>query len=431
MRRLTLFQVGDVHFPDHAEADADVKDGAFPASLISATSSKQLMASTRELVAQLADAPGAGLIFSGDLTSKGDLAAYGECVDYLVNAFLLDNPEHWDPSRIHVVPGNHDVNRDLAAEQMSGDLFSKFAPLRAAWARHGLDVIAIETPRRSYLSEEGARIDLFGLNSCLGCGEKRSVSNEIQAHVRNGLLQLELDDEGIDSFMVSLLESTTETIDAPAIAEFDIGLVCEAIRTESAIGLPVLIGHHNVLQQAQPRFDLYTDLVNAGMFRSRLAGLAIPILYLHGHIHSDAIEVVHQATPDSGQLVLISCPEFKDGFNRIEICFTEAGVPVGCVIHKFRRRLHGGIAQEGAPVRIPLMRAEPTMSGTARTIAQVLFAKPDIGLVADIHRDLESTLTVEQVAEAVQELEWLGIVDVLSAELPPKSWRLRVVAGDD
>lgn len=428
MQRLTIFQVGDVHYPEHNAADADVKDGAFPASLIAATTSSQLQASTRELVGQLDDHPDAILVLSGDLTSRGDLSAYEECVDYLVEAFLLDDPDTWTQGRIHVVPGNHDVNRPLAAAQSPEDLHSKFEPLREAWAKHGLDVLAVNEPRRSHVTSDEARVELFGLNSCLGCGEQRLIPTEIQERVRDGLKDHGLSEPDIDDFMDSLVSSTTETIDAPALREADIDIVHTAIHQESPMGLPILIGHHNILQQALPRFDLYTDLVNAGMFRSRLASLGRPVLYLHGHIHSDAIEVIEQATPDRGQLVLISCPEFIDGFNRIELWFTDEGTAIGCLIRKFRRRLHGGVSQEGEPVRVAFLRPELTMSALARRVATIVLARPDIGLISEIQRELAGSTSVEEIVEAVQELEWLGMLEVLSADRPPRSWRLRMVA---
>lgn len=428
MQRLTIFQVGDVHYPEHNAVDADVKDAAFPAPLITVTTSAQLQGSTRELISQLATSSEAVIVFSGDLTSRGDLDSYRECVDYLVEAFLLDDPTLWSADRIHVVPGNHDVNRDLAAAQPAEDLHSKFEPLHAAWARHGLDVLVVGSPRRTIHTSGTARVDMFGLNTCLGCGEQRTIPANIQTSVRSGLEATAMDASEVDAFMLNLVESTTETIDAPALAEADIGAIHHAVRTEAELGLPVLVGHHNILQQALPRFDLYTDLVNAGMFRSRLASLGTPVLYLHGHIHSDAIEMVQQATPDQGQLVLISCPEFKDGFNRIEICFDEVGTALGCIITKFRVRLHAGISQEGQPVRISFMQQEPALSELARDIATVVLKEPEIGLLSELHKQFKDRATIEQVGEAVQELEWLGLLEVLAADRPPRSWRLRVVA---
>lgn len=427
MQRVTIFQVGDVHFPEHNAVDADVKDQAFPASLVNVTTSSQLQGATKALITQLATAPDAAIVFSGDLTSRGDLDSYRECVDYLVQAFLLTDAAKWNPDRIHVVPGNHDVNRQLAAVQSADDLHTKFHPLRDAWQRHGLDVLPAAAPRHTTHGNASARVDLFGLNTCLGCGEQRTLPTGIQDSVRNALQATTLTPDEIDDLMRDLVASTTETIDAPALAQDDIGEVCEFVLTRDDVGLPVLIGHHNVLQQALPRFDLYTDLVNAGMFRSRLSSLDRPVLYLHGHIHSDAIEIVEQATPDHGQLVSISCPEFKDGFNRIDVCFNDDGVALGCIITKFRVRLHSGIAQDGEPIRIPLLQQEPALSSVARDAAAHVLADPEIGLISELHKRLGGTISMEEVGEAVQELEWLGILQVLAAGKAIRSWRLRVV----
>lgn len=339
MKVLTVLQVGDVHYPDHLGQHADVKDQALDPELVKVATASELQASTRALLAALGESPEALVAFTGDLTSKGDLDQYTRCVDFLDGALLLGSR---DSERIHVVPGNHDVNRTLAAGAPPEDLYSKFTPLAKAWTARNLHVIATDGVRETQLEGEGCSMRAYGLNSCLGCGERRQIPAQLRA-----ALTKQLEDHGLPSaeavaFTETFADANAEIVDAPAYAEGHVHHVYEGIRESPETSVAVLIAHHNVLQQAQPRFDLYTDLINAGMFRARLSSLDVPVLYLHGHIHSDPVEQVTQDAPDRGQLVCISAPEFRDGFNQIDVAFADSGIPLGCVIRRFRVRLHGG-----------------------------------------------------------------------------------------
>ncbi len=271
---------------------------------------------------------------------------------------------------------------------------------------------------------------IIGLNSCFGCGEARAIPATTFVAIDEALSKEGLTDEATKR-VLDAVRSASETIDAPAFMADHIDTVQGEIRRNSGDDLPVLIGHHNILQQALPRFDLYTDLVNAGMFRSRLSGLGGPALYLHGHIHSDPIETVEQYTPDRGQLVCISCPEFVDGFNMIEVWFTDSGIPLGCTVHRYRTRLHGGLSADASPVRISFLRGDAALSALARRVVALLLQKPSMGLVSEVEIALADATPTADVATALKEVEWLGLVDILSPERSPKSWRLRVVNTDD
>ena len=56
--------------------------------------------------------------------------------------------------------------------------------------------------------------------------------------------------------------------------------------------LSVIVAHHNLLPQRLPRLAPYTELVNGGALRASLGELGKPVLYLHGHIHEDPIEIL-------------------------------------------------------------------------------------------------------------------------------------------
>jgi 3',5'-cyclic AMP phosphodiesterase CpdA len=434
MQRLTIFQVGDVHFPEHNAPDADVKDASFPVSIVKATTTSELQAATRALLGELGHEPDALLVISGDLTSRGDLTEYQNCVNFLVQAFVLSDIAKWDPNRVHVVPGNHDVDRTLTQTFPEEDLHSKFGPLTDAWKAHGLDVLATIGPRTTEIVKDNAQMHVHSLNSCLGCGELRALPESLSVHLVDKLTAGGLPEDEVTRLVKGALDTFGETIDAPAFAEDDIASVYHKIGQAEEPHLAVVAAHHNLLQQALPRIDLYTDLVNAGMVRSRLCSLDTPILYLHGHIHSDPVESIVQSAPDHGQLICVSAPEFKHGFNRIDVYFADSGVPLGCVVRKFRVREHGGTSEDSNPIRIRFDRYESSMSPLAQRIALCLIAQPTCGTVHHLIETFGATGELPDptdVAAALKEVEWLGLVEVLNADRDPKHWRLRVVTSND
>lgn len=429
MQHLTILQVGDVHFPDHNKPDADLKDDTLAEALISTATAPELQAATRALLAAIGDYPSALLAFTGDLTSRGDLAEYVSCVEFLDQAFLLSDVTRWSNPQLHVVPGNHDVNRPLAATAPPGDLFYKFEPLQEAWAARGLDVIATASVRKTTVGIGTCSLHAYGLNSCLGCGERRNVPATLREALAARLVTAGLSVDEVAVILDEVLSAHPEVIDAPAYAEAHVDSIYEAVRSAEPSAIAVLITHHNLLQQAQPRLDVYTDLLNAGMLRSRLSSLDVPVLYLHGHIHSDPIEVVSQASPDQGQLICISAPEFRDGFNRIDIAFNNEGTPIGCIVTRYRVRLHGGTSLEPA-VRIRFNTYESSISPLAAEAASGILSHPHCSSLADV-RQLVSAKPTDMsdldLASAIEEVEWLGIIEIINRERPLRNWRLRAV----
>jgi hypothetical protein len=429
--RLTILQVGDVHFPTHDAANVDQKDSSVPETLVKLGTGSILQASTRALIGAIAEEPRALLVFTGDLTTAGALAGYRNCVSYLVRALDLDDSSRWSQDRLQVVPGNHDVDRKLVKPN---DLFAKFKPLRDVWDEHALPIIATTNARRTLLTDGPASLTAYGLNSCLGCGEKRKISvairKLIEKRVTRALVKAEVEKTKAVKGAVAVTRGLGETLDAPAYSHDDVQWVCEDIAT-SGVGLPVLIAHHNLLQQATPRVGLYTDVMNAGLLRTRLGGLRRPVLYLHGHIHDDPIESVVQSAPGAGQIVCISVPEFHQGFNKIEITFSDDGRPLGCAITRYRTS-PGGVAAPEAPVRVRFESDDFPMSPLAATVAAHLLENAGTSSLKELMtRQDSSTVNEERLYRAVEEVEWLGLVRVLDRERPFGQRRLRVVPRNE
>jgi len=162
---VSLLQIGDVHLPDHISAPlVDLKDHGFPDKVVRLATPRPLQNVLRELahIASTVDA----ILLCGDLTSRGDIEGYDRCVDQLVP--LLGLSSHPIDS-VHVVPGNHDINRTLVA---GPDLFSKFRPLELAWKRHSLPILSTSHCRASAISAAGLeRYDVENV-FYLCCGTK-------------------------------------------------------------------------------------------------------------------------------------------------------------------------------------------------------------------------------------------------------------------
>ncbi len=129
--------------------------------------------------------------------------------------------------------------------------------------------------------------------------------------------------------------------------------MCAHLAGGAARLISIVLSHHNLLPQAIPRVALYAELLNAGVARSRLLGLHKTILYCHGHIHDDPIEVLTDPQNPGSQVILISAPTLSRGFNTITTEFGRKGFPLGCIITAHRLRKRDG-SVERRSVRVPL-----------------------------------------------------------------------------
>jgi hypothetical protein len=90
MKILRIMHIGDVHFPDaQKETQADIKDLAFPSVVTNAMLVHPLQSVIRAATIELKRTTVHGIVFSGDLTSRGDIDGYMACIDYLSNALNL------------------------------------------------------------------------------------------------------------------------------------------------------------------------------------------------------------------------------------------------------------------------------------------------------------------------------------------------------
>jgi len=427
MRRLRIIQIGDIHFPD-AHPLVDATDPGMPSSVITAVAPNPLQNMMRSVLSVCQDNTDlAGIFLCGDLTSRGDLAGYRDCVAYLRQAIHTACPQFWNSNSIHVVPGNHDVDRSLA-DPAGTDLFQKFSPLRDVWNDPGGPILSISSLRCTTVNIDTAYASLFSLNSCLGCGERRYLPAEL-SQFPTILRRL---NPGMHSDR--LFELLGEQLDTPAFAETHMSELVQAIRDLPAEMATVATAHHNILPQALPRIAVYTEVLNSGLVRSRLAQCGRRVIYCHGHIHEGPVELVTTPADADGGLIIVSVPQFADGFNMLELQYGLRGRPLGLIIHPYRIRPDGTVAiPNGDVMRVPLVSARDVDVCAPDRLMTVLhaleygsFVKWNAALEA-VRGVLNVQIRAQRLADILLDAEWLGGVELMNRDRNLAEWHIRRV----
>jgi len=177
--RLRIIQVGDVHLPEAAMSrrPVDSKDNRFPAELrnvIAAPPTKRVFQAIYKLIE---DQQLSALLFMGDLTDVGKLDGYQACARFIRNALQLGPGEQHEHLITGIVPGNHDINREVAKKP---GLATKFQPLQQALASVSLKPLPVAKPLWLLASDGQAVAKIGLLNSCWGCGAKEYIPAEFR-----------------------------------------------------------------------------------------------------------------------------------------------------------------------------------------------------------------------------------------------------------
>jgi hypothetical protein len=326
---MTILQVGDVHLARTAKLGRplDDKDQRFPTDLRHLVATAPVKVVFRAIHRLVEKGSVDLLLFMGDLAEQGGLTSYQACVRYLAEALQLGAGRRFADLPLGIVPGNHDVDRVLAAKP---GLKAKFQPLQRALAKMGLPAMPVDAPIWLETSEGPCRIDVALLNSCWGCGAKEFIPHEFRAGISkaiNDAINCGGDSRATQAYY-------DRQLDTPAFSGETVQKLVDGAAALPGGSLIVAVAHHNILPQRLPRLAPYTELVNSGAVRSALSGLGRPVLYLHGHIHEDPVEIVQ--VPGGAPLVSISAPEVSDGFNQLELVFTPTGLPLICSVRPWR-----------------------------------------------------------------------------------------------
>jgi 3',5'-cyclic AMP phosphodiesterase CpdA len=398
-----IIQLGDVHFPQHKDRLAvDHKDDAAPPLLVTAVAGNPLQQVVRRVRRRLDElGPSTLVVQCGDMTSWGDLAAYDQCVEFLTQALgLAERPV----DAIHAVPGNHDVNRDLCDPD---DLFGKFDPLQASWQKRSIPALDARNVRVTRPFLPAGQLVAVGANSCVGSGERRYLPEDIRAELAPLV-------EGRAVAEAGLMD-VSEQLDTPAFHETHLALLEDELEDAPASRVAVVAGHHPLLPQTLPRIEIYTEVLNSGVVRSRLGQLGYPVLYLHGHVHADPVEVLSVGDGRRGRLVMIAAPLLADGFNEIRIDLSASGRAIGCTVTQWRRDLDGAV-RHSEPLRVPLwLSRRDWISELAREYGRI--AEEGQRYRFDDFRRLTNEKAQMQrsrpaVAAGLLEAEWAGYVSI-------------------
>lgn len=425
----TILQVGDVHYPEAiAEAGAlDLKDMAFPAALQSKLSVKKISHVTRHAMAHIDRGDVDLLVFVGDLTTRGDTAAYESCIEFINGSLNASLAHSGKPGALGITPGNHDVVRN---HTLDVSLIDKFRPFQDIHSKHSIRPLPVGAPE---IMKHGvgatSSLDIALVNSCVGCGERKLLPNGVRDALIAEIERQVAASAGDKSKILEILYRSTQSIDTPMIDASNLIDVDRWIRNLPQTTLPVICAHHNFLPQGRPRVDAYTDLLNAGALRRMMLDENRPVVFLHGHIHDDPVDVISDPRNPHSTVVSISAPLMRDGFNLVTIAYSPNGVPVGCRITGCRLDDNGRYEEHRS--MIPLWRGHTlasVLSQDARQILELL----EIGheyypnrLREVFRKKRKDDIEPGVLKDRVEELEWLGLVTVEWAFDGEDGWRVR------
>ncbi|MCF4128475.1 metallophosphoesterase family protein [Methylobacterium sp. SyP6R] len=433
-RPLRILQIGDIHFPEAISnrPDADLKRDPFDISDEIAPIGLRIQ-KISESFSQYEEQYFDAIAFMGDYTTGNpdllsQMQSMEECIDYLdrnVIKILLGKHGH---ARSIFVPGNHDVDRTKCPSS-SGDRYGKFQYYiekigKYGYAHNSAENISVITAKQGELSAF-----IYGINTCIGCGEFLSFPDSMRAELSNRLKDIlrSTSDKQIDDAVNSFMD-LTERLDAPLIDSSILHKLDNLIirnSNENPSSVHVVVGHHNLLPQTVPRIALFSELMNSGELRSFLASKDDPIIYLHGHIHQDPIEVVFSQSNPTSCVISISAPEFINGYNVLEIHFSEDGSPLGLVINAVRQDSIGKMTRL-EPRRIPFRQGPHRIAAItelARRMFHDTFASNSQLHFGDVCKKypLEPEDAIER---ALLELEWLGLVQIANRNRASKRWNI-------
>ncbi|NQU20103.1 MAG: metallophosphoesterase [Candidatus Nealsonbacteria bacterium] len=417
MKAISVLQIGDVHYPCNKDVRlVDRKDTSVPA-IASAISPKALPKVIRAISTLAQKRPPAAILVCGDLTTRGNTDAYERCVKYLITSLKLVASKN--KNDIHVVPGNHDVDRELCTLRAELNL-NKFDRLAAAWRTEYDDVLVTNGVRETHVSDSRRELTIFSLNSCIGCGEWRLLPD----HVRDELGAAIEDLRKRDPTAAFRVEG--EQLDTPMFDHDDIETLNQKIRDLDINVIPVVLAHHNLLPQELQRIELYTELINSGQFRTTLTAADRPVVYCHGHIHKSPIESICDSTKRESQLISVSAPQLTDGFNELRFHFSRQQQPLGVDVVLHRIMDNGNVVELDCH-RIPFANRQSFLTQELEDLKSCLTS--DRIRFAILKQSFEKQCGVEtnqlSFEELIVEAEWLGMVEIENNDKPALYWLIR------
>jgi hypothetical protein len=346
LSKIRILQVGDVHLPTAARGkrNVDQKDSSFSVELRNVISSIPTKVVFKQIYKLLEEGGIDALLFMGDFTDRGSLDNYERSTAFLANALQIGGGRNHASIPVGIVPGNHDIDRELAKQP---GLATKFTPLNDHLTKHRLPVLPVERTISMSVRQGNGVVDINLMNSCWGCGASEYIPTEFREGIGKAI------EAAIAKGGATTLQAYYDRqFDTPAFSNESIEEVVQRATTVEPNALLTIVAHHNLLPQRLTRLAPYTELVNSGALRASLMQAGRPIVYLHGHIHEDPIEIM--SIPNGQSVISISAPAADAGFNLLEFNFTRSGLPLSCQVYPWRFNPSGILYRE-PPNSIPLI----------------------------------------------------------------------------
>ena len=378
---VSLFVLGDLHFPEFIgeRTNVDIHDHHPPGDIPGSLELPLTAVVKDSLVAQIAASSSPVVLICGDITSRGDIDQYEHGLKYLAD--LLTDPSinaKLPPERIHIVPGNHDIAfKSPQGAFTSIDDTTRFEDIRQIVAATMGDLLAVDS-RQTQPAFGDKALNIISINTCLGSGAPRSFALDAFSKVAGAPATtpptMGTPPVGADPAARGRAPAEDEVLDVPLVHPRELGAI-DAAFANSDYPLRVVLAHHALLPQHIPRLNPYTEMVNAGQARHALTALRKPLLYVHGHIHADVVEVIRVpngllSADESAPLICISAPELRHGYHRVDVHYRPNGEPVGVEVTTWHLE-PGAIRMAPAMTsrRIALAAPEP-ISANRRRITQ-------------------------------------------------------------
>jgi Icc-related predicted phosphoesterase len=415
VKNLFLLHFGDIHFGsiDIDDPAIDKKDQEYPEKLTDIIEGpRRFTKISKSLVSEIRNRTNSFIIISGDLTTQGNVEKIEECLKFLKNAIPKEYFGNREESRVFIVPGNHDIDRTKVDDE---DLRPKFSPLIASMKKEKFTPIPCLHANIKNFKKDDCSIVLFLLNSCIGCGERRYFPKEIREKFQEFIESGENINSNFPLF---------EIIDTPLISDECITDITDEIK-RNHIGFPIIVTHHNLLPSKSTEIAQYSGLLlNGGKLRDALVSLNRPILFIHGHVHEDSIEIIQSPKYLKSKIICISVPLLfpnkKDphrkhfGYNKFRVIFSDDNEPLGIEIISFR--LNGGISENRERIKFLdppeslnyLSDLDKKILDFFRTSTKAVYNIKEITM--SLNDTAHSSFTYDDIEKSVDQLDWLGIV---------------------
>ena len=435
---VSFLHLGDIHYPDLILRSqvVDHKDQGMSTATVGAVSSTRIADIARGINRIRTEEKNlVAIVLTGDLTTKGNISGYKDCLSFLHRTLQLSDMDYWQHRGLLAVPGNHDIDRSLIVNGQP--LLDKFSPLSQVWADvcGSSSALTVGMPLATDLSPVGAdnpSIRFLPINTCFLCGEYRAFPERIRNEMVKALDTLK-STVPADAFE----KMVSEQIDCPAAERGHVDAIAQHIRESDASSVPVVFGHHPLLAQPMPRIDGYNEMLNAGFVRETILESRKNVIYLHGHIHQDPVLTVNSPMRGAHRIIHVSAPALEDGFNLIRIYFSvETGQPLGMELIPHRFGDHLGLVKRD-PIKLRLIDQteiwneidQPWIEHVLTKLKspQIVFRFNELlrSTPSPLKADLEMADQIEALSDALVILELLEIVEIVNREKPSKTWQCR------